>query len=66
MLLFRLARLFRVLEYLKNVLTFEQELDLRPLGAVLGRSWTLFSQSCAAPGAYVAGLGPLLAPMLAV
>ena len=34
--------------------------------AVLGRSWRLSWRSWAALGAYVGGLGPLLAPMLAV
>ena len=34
--------------------------------SVLGRTWNLCWRSCAALGAYVGGLGPLLEPMLAV
>ena len=45
---------------LKTCLFLERERDLRPRGAVLGRSWDLCWRSWAAPGAYVAGLGPLL------
>ena len=34
--------------------------------SVSGRTWNLCWRSCAALGAYVGGLGPLLEPMLAV
>ena len=43
----------------------DREVDW-PVWVVLDRSWGHCVRSCAALGAYVGGLGPLLEPMLAV
>ena len=52
--------------YLENVVISRAGARSAASGAVLGRSWTLCWRSWAAPGAYVAGLGPLLGPMFTI
>ena len=56
----------RYMAKLKMCVFLKRERDLRPRGAVMGRSRDLCWRSWAALGAYVGGLGPLSVPMWAV